>query len=115
MKNNIVADFTIFPIGKGVSLSAHVARIIKIVDSSGLDYKLHSMGTNIEGPWDKVFSVIKKCFDEMRRDSERISLSVRVDYKKGASGRLEGKVKSVEAKLRKKAYRCPSNRYILPG
>jgi len=98
----ILADFSIVPLGKGESLSRPVSAILKIIDGSGLDYRFHSMGTTVEGEWDEVFGLIKRCFEKMKKFSGRVSLTVKVDYRKGAKSRLESKIKSVETKLGKK-------------
>ncbi|MCP5005178.1 MAG: thiamine-binding protein, partial [Planctomycetes bacterium] len=45
----MVVNFSIVPIGKGSSLSTQIAEVLKIVDESGLNYKLHAMGTILEG------------------------------------------------------------------
>jgi uncharacterized protein (TIGR00106 family) len=87
------------PLGRGESVGEFVARSLEIVEASGLDYRLHAMGTVIEGEWDDVFAVVKKCYDAMRRDCDRISCSIKVDARKGAVGRLESKVRSVETRL----------------
>jgi uncharacterized protein YqgV (UPF0045/DUF77 family) len=60
------------------------------------------MGTVIEGEWDEVFAVVKRCFDQMRRDCNRISISIKADYRKGAKGRLTSKVRSVEKRLKRR-------------
>jgi uncharacterized protein YqgV (UPF0045/DUF77 family) len=38
----------------------------------------------------------------MSKDCNRISTTIKVDYRKGKSGRLQGKIGSVEKKLGKK-------------
>lgn len=95
----MIAQFNMIPLGVGVSVSEYVAKIIKIVDESGLPYKLHAMGTIIEGDWDEVMSLIKKCRDTLMNEVERIVIDIKIDDRKGAKGRIEAKVKSVEEKL----------------
>jgi uncharacterized protein (TIGR00106 family) len=92
-------EFSMFPIGEGESVSPYVARSLEIIDRSGLDYQLHSMGTVIEGEIDQVLDVVKRCFDAMSADCGRVSCSIKLDYRKGRSGRLHSKVTSVEEKL----------------
>ena len=58
--------------------------------------------TSLEGEWDDVMGVIKQCLDKMSSDCDRITCSIKIDYRKGKSGRLESKMASVEAKLGKK-------------
>lgn len=98
----LLAEFSITPLDKGESVSAYVSRSIDIIDKSGIPYKLGPMGTCVEGEWDQVFGVIKACFDRMSRDCNRISIAIKVDYRKGKSGRLESKIRSVEKRLDRK-------------
>lgn len=98
----MLVQFTMFPADKGESLSPYVARVIELVDSSGLAYKFGPMSTTVEGEWDEVFFLLKRCRDELRKDSNRIYIVISVDDRKDATGRLEGKVRSVEEKLGKK-------------
>jgi len=98
----LLAEFSMTPLDKGESVSAYVTRSIDIIDKSGIPYKLGPMGTCVEGDWTQVFEVIKACFDRMDQDCNRISISVKVDYRKGKSGRLESKIEAVEKNLGRK-------------
>ena len=42
-------EFSITPLGAGESVSQYVARAVDLIDKSGLDYRLHAMGTVVEG------------------------------------------------------------------
>jgi uncharacterized protein (TIGR00106 family) len=95
----VLLDLCIPPLDKGDSLSRYVARAIDIIDRSGLPYRCHAMGTTIEGGAEAVFDVAKRCFDALAADCDRIECSIRMDYRKGRSRRLEGKVASIEEKL----------------
>jgi uncharacterized protein (TIGR00106 family) len=95
----VVLDFSIFPLGVGESVSQYVARSLDIVDRSGLDYRCHAMGTTLEGDMDSLLAVVKQCFEALAVDCDRIECSIKIDYRKGRSGRLAGKVASVEQKL----------------
>ncbi len=92
-------EFSMSPLGKGESVSSYVARSLQIIDASGLDYRLHAMGTVIEGELDELLDVLNKCFAAMSADCGRITCTAKFDYRQGASGRLESKVASVEDKL----------------
>jgi uncharacterized protein (TIGR00106 family) len=91
-----VLDFSMYPIDKGEKLSPYVARSLDIIDRSGLEYRLHAMGTEIEGEFDEVMAVVRDCFKAMTADCNRIECSLKIDYRKGRHGRLQGKVDSVE-------------------
>lgn len=92
-------EFSISPLGKGESVSAYVARSLQIVEESGLDYRLHAMGTIVEGELEQVLEVLQKCCDAMSADCDRITCSAKIDFRRGYRGRLESKVSSVEEKL----------------
>lgn len=98
----ILLEFSMTPITKGESVGDYVSRSLEIIDKSGLDYKLNPIGTVIEGEWDEVFSVVKQCFEKMSADCDRISTSIKVDYRKGGKGRITGKVSSIEGRLGRK-------------
>ncbi len=87
------------PLDKGASVGEFVARSIDIIDRSGMDYRLNAMGTVIEGEWAECMSVVEQCFARMRADCDRISCSIKVDYRRDSSGRLAGKIESIERRL----------------
>jgi uncharacterized protein (TIGR00106 family) len=95
----VLLDFSMTPLGKGESVSPFVARCLEVVAASGLDYRLHAMGTTLEGELDEVLAVVRRCFEALQADCDRISCSIKIDYRKGPGGRLEGKVRKVEALL----------------
>lgn len=91
-------EFSIIPLDKGSSFSPYVARVLTVIDESGLAYRLNPMGTVVEGEWDELLSLLTKCFRALEQDSKRISLNVKFDYREGVSGALDTKIKSVEEK-----------------
>lgn len=92
----MIAEFSIIPVGKGESVGELVAKIVDIIDTSGLPYKLTAMGTLVEGEWDDIQELIKECHFMMKRYSSRIMTFISIDDREGAKGRLEGKVEDVE-------------------
>ena len=92
-------EFSIAPLDQGESVSAYVARSLQIVEASGLDYRLHAMGTIVEGDLDQVLGVLHDCLSAMAADCTRVTCSAKIDYRQGYRGRLESKVTSVEEKL----------------
>ena len=98
----VLLEFSMSPLGKGESVGKYVARSLEIVDKSGVDYRLNPMGTVLEGEWEEVFGVVQKCYERMRKDCNRISCSIKVDFRKGSKGRLSGKVASVEKRIGRK-------------
>jgi uncharacterized protein (TIGR00106 family) len=101
----MLVSFALFPTDKGESVSKYVARTIDIVDKSGLPYRTSAMSTVLEGSWDQVFKVIKKCRDTMVKESNRVYMVITVDDRKKAKKRLTGKVDKIERVLRRKISR----------
>ena len=91
-------EFSMFPLDKGMSLSPYVARMLTIVEKSGLEYRLTPMGTIVEGEWEDLLNLLTRCLRELEKDSDRISLQAKFDHKKGVSGAINSKVKSVQDK-----------------
>jgi len=91
-------EFSLIPLDKGASFSQYVAGTLAIVDKSGLDYRLNPMSTIVEGDWDELLDLLTRCFKALEKESDRISLQAKFDFRKGVSGALESKIKSVEDK-----------------
>ena len=98
----VLLEFSMSPLGKGESVGQYVARSLDIIDKSKVAYRLNPMGTVLEGEWNDVFQVVRKCYERMKKDCNRISCTIKVDYRKGHKGRLDSKVASVENRLKRK-------------
>lgn len=98
----VLLEVSMSPLGKGESVGKYVARSLEIIDKSGVEYRLNPMGTVLEGEWDEVMAVVKQCYERMRKDCNRISCSIKIDYRKGAAGRLDSKVASVQKRLKRR-------------
>jgi uncharacterized protein (TIGR00106 family) len=93
----VLVDFSMVPVGRGESLSPYVARCLEVVAASGLDYQLHAMGTLLEGDWEEVFAVVRRCYEALAADCDRVLCTIKVDARKGPGGRLRSKVERVQA------------------
>jgi uncharacterized protein (TIGR00106 family) len=98
----VLLEFAMAPGGKGESVSEHVARIIDLIDRSGLPYQLTPMGTILEGNWDQVMGVVTACFKALEPDCTRIGINLKVDYRAGPGGRLKAKTEKIEQRLGRK-------------
>lgn len=95
----MLAEFSIIPIGVGSSVGNQLADVLKIVDASGLPYKVNPMGTVVEGKWDEVMELIKKCHSAAMKSGERVLTTIAIDDRKEKPDRIEEKVKSIERRL----------------
>ena len=97
----MIVDFSIAPVGTGESLSAYVAEVFKTIEESGLPYEHHAMGTNIEGDWDAVMRLIKVCRNRMLEKADRVSISIKIDDRKGITDGIARKVAAARQKMRR--------------
>ena len=104
----MIAQLEIFPLGTGrAGVSAYVARAVKLIQASGLPYRVGAMGTTIEGEWDAVMRVVKRCHHAMLRQTGRVMTMITIDDRVDTSAkraprtalRMEQKLRSLEAKL----------------
>lgn len=94
----MIVDFSIAPIGHGESLSRYVAEAYRIIEASGVRHEFHAMGTNLEGEWDQVMAVVNACRLRLLETCGRVSISLRIDDRKGPTDRLGRKVASAKTK-----------------
>ncbi len=97
----MLIEFGIVPIGSGSSIGDRLSEVLRIVDDSGLPYKVNPMGTVVEGEWEDLFRLVKKCHKAVMKREERVLTNISVDDRKGKKNRIEEKVKSVEKRLGK--------------
>jgi len=95
----MLVELSMIPIGSGESLREPVAKVLDIIDRSGLPYQLTAMGTLIEGDWDEVMGLISACHQALRQSHRRVLTTIKIDDLEGAQGRLKAKVHSVESAL----------------
>lgn len=96
----VIAEFTVIPIGAGVSLSKYVAACERVLAQTGLHYELHANGTNLEGDWDEVMQAIKTCHQTLHNMGiPRISTLVKIGTRTDRPQSMDEKTASVRAKL----------------
>lgn len=97
----MLVSFSIIPIGSNTSIGDKITEVLKIVDSSGLTYKINPMGTVVEGEWDDIMRLIKKCHKTTMKSEARVITTISIDDRKGKLRRIDEKVKSVERRIGK--------------
>ena len=97
----MLMELSIIPLGRGRSVSADVADAVRLIDASGLDYRVTAAGSIIEGTWDQLMDLAKRCHQTMRGKTERVVTLMKVDDYEQRTGRLTAAVKSVERKVGK--------------
>jgi uncharacterized protein (TIGR00106 family) len=99
-----VMEISVVPIGtKSPSLSQYVAGVLKVLESEpNIKYQLTSMGTIIEADSiEKLLSVAGKMHScVFSQKVKRVVTTIKLDERKDKQLTMDGKVKSVEEKLK---------------
>jgi len=105
----MLASFAVVPMGITGGVKELVAEALKIVDESGLAYELGAMATTVEGEPEQVMEVILRCHRRVLEMAPRVLTHIAIDERRGATGRLEGKVRDVEEIVGKPLRRLPKS------
>lgn len=93
---HVIIDLCVVPIGVGASVSSYVAVCQRVIRDSGLSHQMHANGTNIEGPWEEVMAVVKRCHEEVHgMGAPRITTTLTVGTRTDRQQTLQDKVDSV--------------------
>ncbi len=98
-----VVFVSISPLGTGTpSISRYVAGVERILRGTSLKSQLTAMGTIIEGDLDEILAVIRRMHEHpFTEGAVRVSTFVKIDDRRDRPEHsIEGKVRSVEDKLR---------------
>lgn len=99
-----VMEISVVPIGtKSPSLSNYVAGALEVLErESDIKFELTSMGTIVESSSiEKLLSVAGKMHSSLFSDKiERVVTTIKLDERKDKDLTMDGKVKSVERKLK---------------
>jgi uncharacterized protein (TIGR00106 family) len=92
----MLVELSINSLGRGTHLSHDLAEILKLVDDSGISYGLTPLGTCIEGDWDEVMALVKKCHEKARGVSAHVFTTLRIEDEEGGANKIQENVASVE-------------------
>jgi uncharacterized protein (TIGR00106 family) len=97
---HVIADFTVVPVGTGVSLSPYIAEVARVLKASGLTHQMHANGTNVEGEWDAVMGAIRACHERLHAmGAPRLHTDIKLGTRVDRAQRMGDKLASVNAKL----------------
>ncbi|HSB11526.1 MAG TPA: MTH1187 family thiamine-binding protein [Blastocatellia bacterium] len=92
----MLVELSINPLGRGAHISRDLAAILKLIDDSGLRYVLTPFGTCIEGQWDEIMPLVKRCHDQARTLSPHVLTTIRIEDEEAATDKLHENIASVE-------------------
>ena len=97
---NVILDLCVVPLGVGVSISRYIAACQRVLTEAGFTPHLHPYGTIIEGDWDEVLTVIKRCHEVIHEMGvPRISTTIKLGTRTDRVQTAKEKVRSVEEEL----------------
>jgi uncharacterized protein (TIGR00106 family) len=91
----MLAELTIIPLGRGQHISSAIAPAISLIETSGLPYQLTPSGTCIEGEWDRVMPLIRRCHERVRESSPHVITMIKIEDEEGDHQKLTRNVESV--------------------
>ena len=94
----MLVEPSIIPIGAAANWSDELAEALKLIDASGLPYQLNPSSTCIEGEWDEVMALVKRCHDRARQSSRQVVTIVKIEDEEGVRDQLTRNVATVEEK-----------------
>jgi uncharacterized protein (TIGR00106 family) len=97
-----VVFVTITPLGTGTpSVSRYVAGVERILRGTKLQHQLTAMGTIVEGDLDEILRVVREMHEHpFTQGAVRVSTLVKIDDRRDKEHTIDGKMRSVEEKLR---------------
>jgi uncharacterized protein (TIGR00106 family) len=94
---SVLVAFSVTPLGVGEGVGELVAEAVRVVRASGLPNRTDAMFTTVEGDsWDEVMAVVKAAVEAVQARAPRTSTVIKVDWRAGVTGALEGKIATVE-------------------
>jgi uncharacterized protein (TIGR00106 family) len=92
-----IVGFTLVPIDAGISVSPYIAVIEQVLEESGLTFEVNCNSTNVEGEWEDVFAVIKRCHEVVHgAGAPRIHTCLQVGTRTDREQRMVEKLQSVQ-------------------
>jgi uncharacterized protein (TIGR00106 family) len=90
------------PIGAGTSVSQYIAAAEKVLlKKPGIKRELGPLFTTLEGDLDEILAVVREMQEAVfSAGVERIATTIKIDDRRDKVITMEGKVKSVEEKLK---------------
>jgi uncharacterized protein (TIGR00106 family) len=102
-----ILNFAIFPTNvEGVNSegyqgsSKYVSMVLKMIDESGVPYKLNPMGTSIEtDELEDALEIVNKAYKVLEPFSNRVYSAITIDIRKGRKNGMKQKIESIENRI----------------
>jgi uncharacterized protein (TIGR00106 family) len=94
----VLAQFSVYPLGEGTSLSRFVKKGIQVVKESGYKYEIGGLSTTVEVPdLDSLFQLVKKVHQaHLGEGAKRIVIDLKVDDRRDKDATIDTKRNAVK-------------------
>ena len=92
----MIAQFSVYPIGEGTSLSRFVKKGVGIIAQSGYTYEVGGMATTVEVPdLDALFALVKQVHQaHVQAGARRVIIDLKVDDRRDKKATIQSKRKA---------------------
>ena len=89
----MIAQFSVYPIGEGTSVSRFVKKGIDAIKKSGYTYEIGGMATTVETPGlDELFELVKQVHAaHVEEGAQRIVIDLKVDDRRDKKATIQSK------------------------
>jgi uncharacterized protein (TIGR00106 family) len=84
----MLAELRVTPIGKGTGIATDVASVVRVLGTTNLRYRVHSMGTTLDGSLDEILKAVRLCHETLRPTRERVLIELSIDDRDEREGAL---------------------------
>ncbi len=98
----MMVEFSVVPVSGDEHVAKYVAEAVRVIDESGLEYRVTPMGTVIQGDWDAVMAAVKAAHERVMSMTDRVITKIYIDEQKSGEKSFDEKVQAVEEALGRK-------------
>ena len=91
----MLAELRLTPVDSNVSFARLIADLVPILADSPIQYRVHAMGTTLEGGLDDILGVVRRCHEASRARADRVLLELFVDDRSTDAGEITRSVEEV--------------------
>jgi uncharacterized protein (TIGR00106 family) len=95
----MLVELSIIPVGHNTHMSGELAKVLQFVHASGLPYQLTPSGTCIEGEWDQIVPLIRRCHERVRKSCAHVITLIKIEDDEDERNKLLRNVASIEEKV----------------
>ena len=94
----IIAQLSISPVGKGISLSPFIKKAIASIENEHITFETHAMGTIIEAPdLETLFRVVKNAHNAvLKAGAKRVITELKIDDRRDKQVTMASKLASLK-------------------